>query len=40
MQLQKLADDVPASLPLVVELRDQLRRYDLKSFRERLDACS
>jgi hypothetical protein len=40
MQLQKLADDVPASLPLVVELRDKLRRYDLKSFRERLDACS
>ena len=40
MQLQKLADAVPACLPLVAELRDQLRRYDLKSFRERLDACS
>jgi hypothetical protein len=38
-RLQQLAADVPASLPLVAELRDQLRRYDLKAFRERLDAC-
>jgi signal transduction histidine kinase/ActR/RegA family two-component response regulator len=38
-RLQQLADAVPASLPLVAELRDQLKRYDLKAFRERLDAC-
>jgi signal transduction histidine kinase/CheY-like chemotaxis protein len=38
-RLQQLAADVPASLPLVAELRNQLRRYDLKAFRERLDAC-
>jgi hypothetical protein len=35
-----LAADVPTSLPLVAELRDQLRRYDLKAFREKLDTCS
>jgi hypothetical protein len=37
-RLQMLADDHPASLPLVSELRDQLRLYDLKAFRQRLDA--
>ncbi len=39
-RLQLLADDVPASLPLVAELRDQLKLYDLKAFRQRLDACT
>ena len=38
-QLQLLADAVPASLPLVAELREQLMLYDLKAFRQRLDAC-
>jgi signal transduction histidine kinase/CheY-like chemotaxis protein len=38
-RLQLLADDVPDSMPLVAELRDTLKRYDLKAFRQRLDDC-
>jgi signal transduction histidine kinase/CheY-like chemotaxis protein len=37
-RLQLLADDVPASMPLVAELRDTLKRYDMKAFRQKLDA--
>ncbi len=39
-RLRQFEADVPGSLALVDELRDQLRRYDLKAFRERLDAFS